>query len=151
MRSDTKDNVAEDLSSTLPLIFGVIRRRLLSSALANTDGDISLRQFEIMRLLSKAGILHITEIGERLHIAGPQMTHLIDKLVDADIVERKTDTTDRRMINIALTNKGKATIEEHKSNIENAISETLSCLTDKELEDLSTSLRRLHDIFSKLV
>ena len=78
------------------------------------------------------------------------MTHLIDKLVDLDIVERQTGTADRRTINITFTSKGKTTLEEHNSRFRNAIRKTLSPLIDEELEDLSASLRRLRDIFLKL-
>ena len=150
MKSNTLDKVVEDLFSIPPLIIRGIRRKLLKTAFANIDADISPLHFEIMKLLNEAGTLHIAEIGERLHIARPQMTHLIDKLVDLGITERQTDTTDRRMINIVLTHKGKTTIEEHDSSIRKAIRETLSSLRDEELEDLSASLRKLQGIFSKL-
>lgn len=150
MRSDTLDNVTEELFSIPPLIIRGIRRKLLKTALINIDVDISPLHFEIMKLLDEAGTLHVAEIGEKLQIARPQMTHLIDKLVDINIVERQTETTDRRMINIVLTNTGKTTIKEHDSNIRKAIKETLSCLTDEDLEDLSDSLRKLRDILSKL-
>ena len=150
MKSNTLDKVVEDLFSIPPLIIRGIRRKLLKTAFANIDADISPLHFEIMKLLNEAGTLHVAEIGERLHIARPQMTHLIDKLVDLGITERQTDTTDRRMINIVLTHKGKTTIEEHDSSIRNAIRETLSSLRDEELEDLSASLRKLQGIFSKL-
>ena len=98
MKSNTLDKVVEDLFSVPPLIIRGIRRKLLKTAFANIDVDISPLHFEIMKLLNEAGTLHIAEIGERLHIARPQMTHLIDKLVDLGITERQTDTTDRRMI-----------------------------------------------------
>jgi DNA-binding MarR family transcriptional regulator len=78
------------------------------------------------------------------------MTHLIDKLVDLEIVERHTDKTDRRMINIVLTDKGKTTLEEHDKSIRKAMKDTLSCFSDKELDDLSDSLRKLRDLLSKL-
>lgn len=150
MRSKILDSVIEDLFSIPPLIFRGIRRKLLKTALVSIDMDISPLHFEIMKLLHEAGILHVAEIGERLRIARPQMTHLIDKLVDVGIVERQTDTIDRRMINIVLTDKGKTTLKEHDSNIRKAMRETLSCLTDEELDDLSDSLRKLRDILSKL-
>ncbi len=78
------------------------------------------------------------------------MTHLIDNLVDLGIAERQTGSEDRRMINVALTRKGRTTLEKHDSRIKNAIRETLSCFSDAELEDLSASLRKLQDLFSKL-
>ncbi|MFC2005215.1 MarR family winged helix-turn-helix transcriptional regulator [Chloroflexota bacterium] len=144
------DTVAEDLFSTLPLIGRSIRRKLLKTALTSFNEDIAPPHFEIMKLLKETGTLHIAEIGEQLQIARPQMTHLIDKLVDSDIVKRQTSTADRRMINIKLTIKGEMILEEHDSHIRNATRETLSCLTDEELQDLSASLRKLRDIFSKL-
>ena len=150
MKSNILDSVTEDLLSIPPLIFRGIRRKLLKTALVNIDVDISPLHFGIMKLLHDVGTLHVAEIGERLQVARPQMTHLVDKLVDKELVERQTDTTDRRMVNVMLTDKGKTTIEEHDSNIRNAIKENLSCFTDEELDDLSDSLRKLRDLLSKL-
>jgi len=150
MRSDILDRIAVDLLSLPPLIFRGVRRKLLKTALVNIDVDISPLHFEIMALLHEAGILHVAEIGERLLVARAQMTHLIDKLVDLGIAERQTNTADRRMTNILLTSKGKALFEEHDSNIKNAIKETLSHLSDEELESLSVSLGKLRDILAKL-
>ncbi len=150
MQSEILNSVSEDLFSIPPLIFRGIRRKLVKTALAHINMDISPLHFEIMRLLQEAGALHVAEIGQRLQIARPQMTHLLDKLVDSNIVERQADITDRRSINIRLTNKGRSVLEEHNDSIRNVIMETLSCLTDEELEDLSASLRKLRDMFAKL-
>jgi MarR family 2-MHQ and catechol resistance regulon transcriptional repressor len=150
MHSDVLEKVAVDLLSIPPLIFRGVRRKLLKTTLVDTGADISPLHFEIMKLLHEAGTLHIAEIGERLRIARAQMTHLVDKLVDLGIVERQMDTTDRRMTNIVLTGKGGAFLKERDSDIRNAVKETLSCLTDEELKDLSDSLRKLRDILSKL-
>ena len=150
MHSDTVDIVAEELLTIPPLIFRSIRRKLLRTVLAGIELDISPLHFEIMALLKEAGTLHVAEIGERLNIARAQMTRLIDKLVDLGIVERQMDTVDRRMTNIVLTRKGETTLEEQDINIRKAIRETLSSLTDDELEDLSASLRKLQGILSKL-
>jgi DNA-binding MarR family transcriptional regulator len=150
MRSDILERIVADLLSVPALIFRGVRRKLLKAALVDIGVDISPLHFEIMVILKEAGTLHVAEIGERLRIARAQMTHLIDKLVDLGIVERQMDTADRRMTNIVLTSRGRAILEEHDSNIRNAIRETLSCLTNEELKDLSDSLRKLRGIFSKL-
>ena len=150
MRSDILDKISADLLSVPPLIFRGVRRKLLKTAIGDIEVDISPLHFEIMALLKEAGTLHVAEIGERLNIARAQMTRLIDKLVDLGIVERQMDTVDRRMTNIVLTRKGETTLEEQDINIRKAIRETLSSLTDDELEDLSASLRKLQGILSKL-
>jgi DNA-binding MarR family transcriptional regulator len=150
MKNGIINTVAEDLFSNMPLIGRSIRKKLLKTALTSFEEDIAPPHFEIMKLLEEAGTLHVAEIGERLQITRPQMTHLIDRLVELDIVERQMGIEDRRMINIMLTDKGKRIINEHDDDIRNATREMLACLTDEELEGLSVSLRKLREIFSKL-
>ena len=150
MRSDILEKVAVDLLSIPPLIGRGIRRKLIKTTLTSIDVDITPHHFEIIRLLDEEGTLHVAEIGERLQIAKAQMTQLIDKLVDLNIVERETDKADRRTYNITLTDSGRSVFNEHKDRKMSAVRETMSCLTDEELEDLSNTLRRLHDILSRL-
>jgi len=150
VREDILEKVAIDLLSIPPLIFREIRRKLAKATLASTDVYISPLHFEIMSLLKETGTLHVAEIGEKLHVAKAQMTHLIDKLADLNMVERKTDIADRRTINITLTGQGRAFLEEHKNRLVGTAMETMSRLTDEELEDLANTLRKLQDILSKL-
>jgi DNA-binding MarR family transcriptional regulator len=150
MRKDILEKVAIDLLSILPLIFRGTRRKLIKATLTNIDVDITPHHFEIMRLLEEEGTLHVAEIGESLQIARAQMTHLIDKLVDLNMVARDIDRADRRTHNITLTHRGRAVIEEHKSRLMSTIMESMSRLTDEELEGVSNSLRKLKDLLSKL-
>ena len=150
MKSEMLDTIAEDLFTVPPLIGRSIRRKLLRTAMAHVREDISPPHFEIIKTLEDAGTLHVTEIGEKLQIPKPQMTHLIDKLVALDMVERQPDVRDRRIINIALTSRGKTLLKKHRRMIEGAIRKSLTPLTDEELEELSTSLRKLRQILSKL-
>ena len=150
IRRDIVSRTADGLLSVPPLIFRGVRRKLLKTALDNMNIDVSPLHFEIMRLLKEDGTLHITEIGERLQLARAQMTHLIDKLVELEMVERQADSVDRRVTNIVLTDKGSAFLEEHGGNIWKATQEFVSGLTDKELADLSASLERLREILSRL-
>lgn len=150
MRKDILERTAADLLSVPPLIFRGVRRKLLKTALGSINMDISPLHFEIMRLVKEDGTLHITEIGERLQVARAQMTHLIDKLVDMEMVKRQADSKDRRVTNIVLTGKGSAFLEKHGGNIRKATKEILSGLTDEELAELSASLEKLRDILSRL-
>ena len=150
MRSDVLEKVTVGLLSIPPLIFRGIRRKLIKTTLADIEVSITPHHFEIIRLLEEEGKLHIAEIGDRLQIARAQMTKLIDKLVDLNLVERQLDIADRRTTNITLSAHGKTVLEEHKNSIMSAIQETMSYLTDEELEDLSDSLRKLRNILLKL-
>ncbi|MCK4863060.1 MAG: MarR family transcriptional regulator [Dehalococcoidales bacterium] len=150
MRSDILGGVAVDLLSIPSLVFRIIRKKLINATLADIDVDIKFPHFEIMMVLKEEGTLHPAEIGGKLLIAKAQMTHLLDKLVGLNLVEREMDSTDRRTLNIALTDKGRKILEIHENNIINAVREYISCLEDGEIEDLSHSLRTLRDTLLKL-
>ncbi len=150
MNNEILERVAEDLLSVPPIIFRIVRNKLIRTTLTDIGAVITPHQFEIIRLLMEEGNLHVAEIGQRLQIARAQMTQLIERLVDLKIVDRKPDITDRRIINIALTSQGITLLEEHKNSVKRAVSETMSFLTEKELEELSDSLRKLRDILYKL-
>ena len=150
MRGEILGRVAADLLSVPPLIFRLIRRKLVAATLADTDVDIKLLHFEIMRVLKDEGTLHPAKIGERLIIAKAQMTHLIDKLVELDFVKREMDSSDRRTINLTLTDKGNKVLEEQDNLVISAVSDNMSALSDIELEALTNSLRNLRDTLFKL-
>lgn len=149
-RNDTLGKVAIDLLSVPPLIFRMLRRRLIKSTLADLESQIKFPHLEIMMLLKEEGTLHIAEICEKLQIAKAQMTYLIDKLVELGIVARQIDAADRRTLNIALTKKGRELLDEHQNILVNTVRENMSSLSDEELEALSGSLRNLRDTLLKV-
>jgi len=149
MRSELLDLVTEELLTIPPLLFRSIRRKLLRTVLADIDLDITPLHIEIMKLLEGTERYNITEIGEKLQIARAQLTHLIDSLADLELVERQACKNDRRIINIALTGKGRSILEEQGGYLKNAFKETLAGLNKKELQDISASLSKLRDVFSK--
>jgi DNA-binding MarR family transcriptional regulator len=149
MIGEVLGKVAVDLLSVPPLVFRLVRRKLVMKS-DDLEADIKLLHLEIMRVLQKEGTLHPAEIGDRLLVSKAQMTHLIDKLVDLGFVKRETDASDRRTINITLTEKGRNLLEEQDNLVVSAMRENMAALTEAELETLSSSLRNVHDILFKL-
>jgi len=150
MNRETLDNVVTGLLSITPLIRRNIQRKVMRTAFAQIEEDITLPHLEVMIALKEGGTRHIAEIGQRLQIPKPQMTPLIDRLEKLGIAVRQEDAADRRTTNIALTDKGRRIIEEFDGVIKDGIREKFACLTDAELKELSTSLCKLGDILSKL-
>jgi DNA-binding MarR family transcriptional regulator len=150
MQNEIMGQVALDLLSVPPLIFRLVRRKLAVTAMADSDVNLTLLHFEIMRVLKQEGTMHVAKIGEKLLIAKAQMTHLIDKLVELGFVEREIGSVDRRIMNISLTTKGRKCTEEQDTLILNAMRDNMSALSEKELETLSGSLLNLRDTLFKI-
>jgi DNA-binding MarR family transcriptional regulator len=140
----------DDLLAIAPSIRRSLQQKLVKTAFTNIEEHITLQHIEIMKILQDEGTLHIAEIGDRLQIHKPQMTRLIDRLEELLIVRRQPDSIDRRIINVALTDKGQRITEEFGSVIKNGMEEKLARLSDSELREISVSLQKIYALFSRL-
>jgi MarR family transcriptional regulator, organic hydroperoxide resistance regulator len=150
MSEDIRVKVATDLLSIQPLIFRGIRRKLAKKTMLSIYISITPLHFEILKLLEDEGSLHVAQIGSKLQVAKAQMTQLINKLVDSQLVERKADLIDRRIVNISLTEKGRSVLDEKNANMNAIVREIISSIPDNEIEELSVLLKKLQVILSKL-
>lgn len=67
---------------------------------------ISVSQCHALEALGEHGILTMQDIAKHLHLAISTVTRVIDSLVEKDMVERRTDSRDRRVCRVALTPSG---------------------------------------------
>ena len=146
MENNAFDSIPEDLF----YVFRLFYRKLLRTDVGVGSSDTSFPHFAIMRVLDESGLLPVSEIGKRLMIPKPQMTHFVDKLLKLGLVERLPDTKDRRIINVTLTEEGRIVLAERKESIGTNIRKKLSCLQNDEVEKLSASLRILRNIGEKI-
>ena len=107
-------------------------------------------EFKVMGMLTRHGSLPISRIGNWLGISKPNMTANIDKLIEENLVERKSDPTDRRVVNVSLTEKGVEYMKRSWDEAHEAIKLKLSSLTIEEMDLLYTSLENIRILLSKL-
>jgi DNA-binding MarR family transcriptional regulator len=83
----------------------------LTSRLAKRHGisDTDLRTLLILRVLGDTSLGHL---GRLLDQSPGSITPLVDRLEGFDLVARRAHPTDRRRINLALTEKGARAVEE---------------------------------------
>jgi DNA-binding MarR family transcriptional regulator len=146
MNNNAIDAIIEDLFQIFPLVMKKFQR----SEPDRASKGVSRQDLAIMGMISQSGTLPISEIGKRLLISKPQMTYIIDRLINLGIVDRMPDKTDRRITNIKLTRKGKSRLERNKNLIRDTIREKLASLSRAELKMFSDSLTAIKEISEKL-
>ncbi len=106
--------------------------------------------YQILGILSNSDPLPISEVGRQLHISKPNMTPLIDKLVEDSWVKRSRSDKDRRIINIEITEKGKRFLFDAREIVEENIRDNLSNLDENELNTLYESLENIKKLVLKM-
>jgi len=144
------DQVIESMVRIPPIIHRKLHRELFKVVLQQFGADIAPHHLMIMKELQESGTLHSSEIGDAISIAKPQVTNSIDKLIELGIVERETDTKDRRKISISLTQKGRDTVERLDRIMKDFVRDKLTVLSDDELGKLAESFNYIAETFLKL-
>jgi DNA-binding MarR family transcriptional regulator len=138
-----------DLDASPMGIVGRIGRlaKHLERAIQETFAEFGLTaaEFDVLAALRRSGApyqLSPTELFNTLMVSSGTMTHRIDRLEQANLVQRIPDPSDRRSTQIALTDSGLDLIERAvAAHIQNE-HRILSVLTPSERETLVQLLRK---------
>lgn len=70
------------------------------------ESAATMLQFSALTCMNDKGNISVAELGGYLKLSKSSTTQLVDRLVVADLVEKKTDTIDKRVTRLILTRKG---------------------------------------------
>jgi len=99
---------------------------------------LSPAQYNVLRVLRGAGPdgLACREIGERMITKDPDITRLLDRLEERDLISRSRDRVDRRVITTRITDKGLRILKELDKPIEELHVKQLGHLGEQRLRSL---------------
>ena len=141
-----RERVAENLIALLPFY----HKKIFGPGGQGITG-MQAAQYRTLGVLMRGGTpISMSELGKRQYISKPYMTVLVDQLIQYGYVQRIPDTTDRRVINIAITAEGKRHLKQAASRYKETVKNMLSELDSQDLEDLCQSLEKLRNIISKI-
>ena len=143
------DTTINRILENMFLVMLVIHKKILKTDLNGIPDNLTRLHMAVMGELSQTS-LTMSELAKTLMMTKPQLTHVVDPLVSSGIVERRPDEKDRRVINLALTAKGRVLLDEGKQKIKENIKIKLAALTPEELSEMSAALETLRRIGSKL-
>ncbi|MEI6866144.1 MarR family transcriptional regulator [Flavicella sp.] len=108
--------------------------------------DLTSQQFNILRILrgQKGNPINLRDVQERMISKMSNTTRLIDKLRLKGMVTREQCESNRRKIDIVITEKGMSLLKEIDTTIsshEMSISQNLSCVEAEQLNELLNKLR----------
>ncbi len=109
--------------------------------------NLSVQQFNILRILNGRDPEPATVklLTERMIDKMSNASRLVEKLKQKGLVARTSCSEDRRRVDIAITEKGKKTVDQASRILEGEIDNTLSVLTKKEAKQLNDLLDKMRD------
>ena len=97
----------------------------LSRLLERGAGELSLPQFRVLTVVDDGGD-RASWLAERLALAKPTITSIVDGLVERGYLTRTADLGDRRVTRIQLTQRGRRALEAAETAMAERLREVLA-------------------------
>lgn len=145
------DNVdrAPPHMEALKMLRIVIRAAQRHSAWIEKQCGISGAQLWVLQELHETPGLRVGELAERLAIHQTTTSNLLDALVRKGYVAKERDSTDQRVVRLALSVQGSEILERAPKPARGLLPEALRKLDEKGLSDLNNGLRALLDVIDQ--
>ncbi len=104
----------------------------------------------VLFILKKFKEKTMSEMAKFMGVSKPNLTPVIDRLIEDGYVERKPGQKDRRKLLISLTEKGFGYIEHVEGKVKNFTTSKLEGLSDEDLHELNESSKKIIEILKRL-
>lgn len=126
----------------------------LTRSQAFKDHGLDSWEFDVLAALRRSGnpfSLSPGALATRTHVTSGTMTTRVDRLLERDFVIRFPDSTDRRGVQVQLTELGRNAVDGALTDLLKRESEILAELSRSESDDLVLLLRKLLAHFSEQI
>ncbi|MCH7612215.1 MAG: MarR family transcriptional regulator [Candidatus Marinimicrobia bacterium] len=119
-------------------------KKMLDAKLS--EFNVTSSQATILNTLNSNDGQSLSDIGKNIHLDKPAITGLADRMEHDGLVERRRTSSDRRIIQLFLTEKGGKLFKKIEKIIVEVDQELVKTLTDQEIKTLHKMLQSIWDI-----
>lgn len=120
-----------------------IHRNINNTIKQHVRDDITTDQFSIMQYIHHNESSTSTEIARNFGVGKSAITALTNRLHDKQLISRKRDPKDRRIIYLQTTSNGEEVIQQTEKQLYKYLGEKLTYFDKKEIEHFIRALEKL--------
>ena len=132
---------------TIPPVWRIVRSHIRSVAIENFE--ITVEQFNILRHVNRCKA-SISDLAEAQGISRPAISQSVDNLVHKGLITRTLGTTDRRYVQLELTENGAALLDSVFGQTRQWMAEKLASLSQEELQTVIQGMGTLKTKFTEM-
>jgi DNA-binding MarR family transcriptional regulator len=147
----SRDVAPDVLSKLIGAMMSHIHRRSAGDTLAVlNDAGLTMAQLVALHALEHAGGRSVGSIGGCLGLSPATTSHLVDRLVQEGLVERREDPGDRRQKRVEITATGRRLVARVESTRTREFASVLSQLSPELRRQLAEILVRVNEELAAL-
>jgi DNA-binding MarR family transcriptional regulator len=106
-------------------------------------------QFAVLAALTLHGPHTLGDLAERERVSAPSMNRTVNCLEESGYVSRTPDETDRRKVNIDLTDSGRAVVDETVRRRDSWLEEALQALDPAQRAVLAEAAQIMREVAAR--
>jgi DNA-binding MarR family transcriptional regulator len=138
--TDHPDDIEIQIFSNLRKIIKLVD--IYSMRLKEKVG-LSASQLSCLLVLDKAGPLSLSKLSKNVSLSPSMITGIVDQLEKKELVKRERSSSDRRVIQIQLTARGRARLTDAPLSFQEYVMEGLKRLSETEKNEINGGLQKL--------
>lgn len=139
------DNKVMEINKLLVEVYDDIGKIEQESLKQGEFKDLSISEIHTIEAIGMYEEKTMSEVAAKLEITTGTLTTAIDKLIKKGYVERNRNETDRRIVNIRLTKRGKLAYRIHEKFHNDMVKRVIDGFSEHEEEILISGLNKLND------
>ena len=112
--------------------------------------QITKTQLRILLILSAVPSLSMSQLADKLCISREQATRAVAPLAERQLIFRNTHDTNRRQLDVSLSNSGIRLLTELKQEYRQRFTISLASLSEAERQTFIDSLHNIIDLMKKM-
>jgi DNA-binding MarR family transcriptional regulator len=112
---------------------------------------ISMTQLHVMNMLEQHGEMAMSRLAEMLDVSDSNATGLIDRMEERGYVERIRVPSDRRVVLVRITDRGREVMEEVETLREEMLGRMLGRLDEAQLMRVAAGMADLREVIVNTV
>lgn len=131
------------ITSNLFDIMVILHKKVFNPLVLSKAINLTPAQFSVLFYLMRKDNSSVTDAAKYLKISKPNMTPILDSLINMGYITRQRDLKDRRVIRVTLTESGREFYANMKKANLHIVEEIFSDYSDTQLKQLLTGSTEL--------
>lgn len=124
-----------------------ISRKIVFDTFDFNKNDLTRTQQIVLMALSINKSLSMSQLAKKINTSNEQATRAVAQLVEKGFVIRTKSLTNKRIINISLTEKAIDFLKQTKENIQDELMKKFDIISDDEIHKFYQALLQIKQVF----
>jgi DNA-binding MarR family transcriptional regulator len=138
-----------EYESIMDLVFDSLKKFFYPQEWISLDLDFSKSEIFTMLLVDKHGEIIMSQVADYINVSMSTANGIVERLVKSGHLNRDRSDTDRRIVLIRLTDKGKKLVEQLKNIIFEYVQLIYESLDDEERKLIFKVFNKVVEILNK--